>query len=69
MSVNEESWKEVAVLKHDLRAILFWAAVGLSNSNSGSYRDAEGEHGIVDSYAKSIKFALPVRPCFKEGSK
>lgn len=53
-----DKWTEVAVLKHDLRALLFWAHVGITNSKSGSYQDAAGEHGIVHSYAESIGFKM-----------
>jgi hypothetical protein len=62
---GNDSWTEVVVLKHDLRALLFWASVGISVSKSGGYRDAEGEGGIVATYARDIKFSLSRRPIFK----
>jgi hypothetical protein len=55
---------------HDLRALLFWASVGIANSITGSYREAAmqpGDLGIVQSYAEHIKFTLPRKPKFKNG--
>src|ERR1700735_2859510 len=42
----------VPVMKHDLRALLFWAAIGISKSNSGAYADAPD---IISCYATDVK--------------
>lgn len=44
--------QDIRIYKHDLRALLFWAAVGLSKSQGGSYQDAaetDGDPGIINS--------------------
>lgn len=54
----------------DLRALLFWASVGISKSQSGSYKEAAirpGDVGIVKSYAEHINFPLPCKPQFGAG--
>ena len=60
----------VPVTRHDLRALLHWATVGVSQSNGGSYEndveEREGDQGIIRSYADHIKFILPAVPKFKE---
>ena len=62
---KRDRWSEVVVLRHDLKALLFWASIGIERSVSGSYRDAEGEGGIVDSYARGINYSIPA-PYFRE---
>lgn len=57
----------VPVARHDLRALLFWASVGMSKSKGGAYADIEesrGDPGILLSYAQHIKFNLPYKPKF-----
>jgi hypothetical protein len=52
---------------YDLRALLFWASIGISKSKSGSYPDAAthpGDLGIVQELADHIKFTLPMKPKF-----
>lgn len=49
----------IEVVASDLRALLFWATIGVSESRSGSYRDIIN---ILESYAAHIKFALPRKP-------
>lgn len=58
----------VPVLICDLRALLFWASVGVYESCGGSYQDVietEGDMGILNSYAEQIKFKLPYPPHFR----
>ncbi len=59
----------VSVEIHDLRALLFWASLGISRSTGGSYADAgdrPGDYGIISDLAWRIGFSLPVAPVFKE---
>lgn len=51
-----------AIIADDLRALLFWASVGVSLS-SGGYREDEIEH-MLESYAEHIGFVLPYPPSF-----
>lgn len=44
------------VVTGDLRALLFWANVGVAKSTSGSYREIDN---IIESYAKHLNFPLP----------
>lgn len=67
MGNRYSSDEDVQIYKHDLRALLFWAAVGLSKSQGGRYQDAaetDGDPGIVNSWAEYLKFRLPARPRF-----
>jgi len=65
---NRSREKKVEVSLHDLRALLFWSAVGIAKSNGGSYGEAAdseiGNPGIVRRLAKDIKFKLPFAPRF-----
>lgn len=45
----------VEVVKEDLRALLFWANVGVRKSKAGSYRDIEE---IIKSYSQYIKYQI-----------
>ena len=57
---------------HDMRALLFWASVGISKSQGGSYPDAadhEGCIGLVRSCAEHIKFPLSFTPLFRGEAK
>ena len=59
----------VQMSPYEARALCFWAAIGIAKSNSGSYRDAasaEGDEGIVKSWARDLKMGLPVEPKFNE---
>lgn len=49
------------VVTSDLRALLFWASVGIAKSKSGSYRDI---CNILSQYSEDIKFTLPYKPEF-----
>ena len=54
---------------YELRALVFWAAVGIANSVGGSYScaaESDGDQGIVNSIARQMKFQLPCKPIFKE---
>ena len=67
MSGHYSDDQDIKIHKHDLRALLFWASVGVSKSQGGGYRDAaenDGDPGIVASWAECLKFRLPVRPRF-----
>lgn len=53
---------------YELRALLFWATVGVRKSEGGSYYEAaenEGDEGVINSIANGIKFKLPAAPRFK----
>lgn len=50
------------IVKGDLRALLFWANVGVRQSTSGSYRKVLE---IIPLYAKRVNLRLP-RTEFKE---
>jgi len=49
---------------HELKSILYWAAIGISQSRGGSHDDAAGEDGLVQTLASSIQFSLPCLPNF-----
>jgi hypothetical protein len=52
--------KEVTeIIVHDLRALLFWATVGIRQSTAGSYQDIKD---IIESYACDIDFKLDKDP-------
>ena len=53
----------VEIGKYELRALLFWAVVGLTKSAGGAYVDAAD---IVRRLAKRIDFVLPVKPAFRQ---
>ena len=57
-------WDEVPVLRHDLRALLHWAAFGITRVSGGAYQQDAPD--IIESYAKSIRFELPCRPNFRD---
>lgn len=50
---NDEN---VEVVRGDLRALLFWASIGVRESCSGSYRGIIEE--VIRSYAEYLKFQL-----------
>ena len=52
------------VVTSDLRALLFWATVGVQNSRGGAYEKQIGE--IIKSYSKHLKFTTPGVPKFKK---
>jgi len=49
------------VVTSDLRALLFWASVGVAKSYSGSYQDILH---IIESYAEYLGFKCPYPPQF-----
>ena len=53
------------VVTTDLRALLFWATIGVTKSRGG-YQQSEIEH-ILESYAENLKFKLPAEPKFLNG--
>lgn len=59
-SANSEDL--TTVVSDDLRALLFWASVGVHLS-SGGYREDEITH-MLESYAEHIAFSLPYPPVF-----
>ena len=69
-ALTRDTEDTVPVTRHDLRGLLFWAAIGVSQSEGGSYandiEEMEGDPGIIKSYADHIKFILPAVPKFKE---
>ena len=57
----------------DLRALLFWASVGVSKSVTGSHREASDyieDHcirpGVISRFARKIGYKLSYRPIFRE---
>jgi len=53
---------------HDLRALLFWATIGVSKSEGGQYADieeSEGDPGILKSIADPIGYKLSRKPRFR----
>lgn len=56
--------EQVEISSKDLKALLFWATVGVSKSHGGSYED-EVEN-IIQSYADYLgfKYQLPNPPKF-----
>jgi hypothetical protein len=53
---------------YDLRALLYWACVGVRSSAGGAYQDIEereGDPGIIRSFADQIGFVLPHKPKFR----
>jgi hypothetical protein len=55
----------VEIVTSDLRALLFWANVGVRQSRGGAYEEEILE--IIPSYAEHIKFNLP-RTKFKRST-
>jgi len=47
-----------------LRALLFWATIGVTKSRGG-YRDNQIT-AIIDHYAREIHFQLPAKPDFRK---
>lgn len=68
---GRDPFKSAVIVVHDLRALLHWAAIGVSMNVGGSYANEisqrEGDPGIIKSTADHIKFHLPCKPVFKEG--
>jgi len=62
---NDE--KNVEVVRQDLRALLFWATVGVSRSRAGSYSNII-EH-VLESYADFLHYKLPYPPRFKSAAR
>lgn len=58
---NDEN---VKVVKKNLRALLFWACVGVTKSNGGSYE--KDIVNIIKSYAEYIRFTVPYQLRFNE---
>jgi hypothetical protein len=56
MTKRTEGNTEVAT--SDLKALLWWAAIGVSKSNWGSYQDIVD---VLESYAEHLKFTLPYK--------
>ena len=50
------------VVTSDLRALLFWATVGVRNSRGGSGEKEIGN--IIESYAETARFKMDVPPVF-----
>jgi hypothetical protein len=61
--------KEIEIA--ELRALLFWAAVGVSQSRGGSYQSVASNDdygGTIERLAEEIRFRLPYKPRFKDDS-
>lgn len=66
---HDKGLTSIPVFVCDLRALLFWASVGVHNSFSGSYRaiaERPGDIGILRRYADRIHFPLPFAARFRE---
>lgn len=50
------------VVDHDLRALLFWAHIGMRKSRGGQYEDAL-DH-ILETYAETVGFKFDSKPEF-----
>ena len=48
---------------YELRALVFWAAIGVSKSDGGSYHDILA---ILPRWAEEAQLELPVKPEFKD---
>ena len=61
VTMNKDSTE---ILKSDLRALLFWASIGIRSARGGQYQD-DIEH-ILESYAAAIGFKFPdgVKPAW-----
>lgn len=53
--MREKHAENIQIAASDLRALLFWANVGVSESYAGSYANIEQ---IIASYTRAIKFQL-----------
>ena len=51
------------IVTSDLRALLWWATVGMRSAVGGSYENEVDD--ILESYAKAIGFKLPGKPKFR----
>ena len=54
----------IEIIREDLRALLFWAAIGVSKSRGGSYQK-EIEY-ILETYAQGISYKIPHSFHFKK---
>ena len=61
--MNEPS--ETTIVVDDLRALLFWASVGVHVSRGG--QRAEEIPQVLENYAALINFQLPYKPEFQGG--
>lgn len=62
--------EEITILKQDLKMILFWASVGVSQSKGGTYGERRGANDsigdVLNSCAESINYKLPFGAKFKK---
>jgi len=49
------------IVTSDLRALLFWASIGIAKSQGGSYQEI---CNILAQYSEDIGFKLPYKPEF-----
>lgn len=54
--------RNVEVVRQDLRALLFWATIGVSQSSAGSYGGMI--ENIIRCYADFLEYKLPYSPTF-----
>lgn len=54
----------IQVITGDLRALLFWSAIGVSRCRGGAYEEEIAN--IIEDYANNLAFELPVSPNFKQ---
>lgn len=52
----------IDIIPHDLRALLFWACIGIAKSKGGAYED-EIEH-IIESWNQDVGATLPCKAEF-----
>lgn len=53
----------VIIDRHELRALLHWAAFGISNIEGGAYQ--EDVEGIIEYWTRYIHFPISPKPKFK----
>ena len=54
----------VEMVSDDVKALLFWATIGMSKSIGGQYEKEIRD--IIESYAEHLHFKLPHTPKFKK---
>lgn len=55
--------KLTEIVSDDLKALLFWATIGVTRSIDGEYSNEIRD--IIESYSEHLHFKLPHRPKFK----
>lgn len=56
--------EEMDISAHDLRALLFWASIGVRDHVGGSYQ--QSIERIIRHHAKALSYPLTFQPIFKK---